>query len=225
MRSAIIGAYFADDPLKRHAFVSASTRLTHTDPKADTAALAIAEAVAWISNGAGTDQDWLTSLPALGTDDEWPRLCQKLTEALARQASVQELANSLGLNHGVTGYAYHTAPVALYAWLRHRGDFRAGLQATLDCGGDTDTAGAIFGALMGAAVGPKGIPVVWLDHICEWPRSAGVMGRIAERLAQQKTKGKPLGPVRYFWPVLILRNLMFLVIVLAHGFRRLAPPY
>jgi ADP-ribosyl-[dinitrogen reductase] hydrolase len=38
MRSAIIGAYFADDVDKRRAFVSAATRLTHTDPKAETAA-------------------------------------------------------------------------------------------------------------------------------------------------------------------------------------------
>ena len=26
-----------------------------------------------------------------------------------------------------TGYAYHSVPVALYAWLRHRGDFRAAM--------------------------------------------------------------------------------------------------
>ena len=47
MRSAIIGAYFADDPGMRRAFVSAATRLTHTDPKAGTAALAVAEFTAW----------------------------------------------------------------------------------------------------------------------------------------------------------------------------------
>jgi ADP-ribosyl-[dinitrogen reductase] hydrolase len=50
MRSAIIGAYFATDAEKRRAYVSASTRLTHTDPKAETAALAVTEAPAWAVN-------------------------------------------------------------------------------------------------------------------------------------------------------------------------------
>jgi hypothetical protein len=36
--------------------------------------------------------------------------------------------------------------------------------------------------------------------------------------------GKALGPVRHFWPGLIPRNLLFLTVVLAHGFRRLTPP-
>lgn len=39
MRSVLLGAYFADDPDKRHAFVRASARLTHVDPRAEIAAL------------------------------------------------------------------------------------------------------------------------------------------------------------------------------------------
>jgi len=34
-----------------------------------------------------------------------------------------------------------------------------------------------------------------------------------------------MAPVRYFWPGIAVRNLFFLAVVLAHGFRRLAPPY
>ena len=34
-----------------------------------------------------------------------------------------------------------------------------------------------------------------------------------------------LGSVKYFWPAIPLRNVVFLGIVLAHGFRRLLPPY
>jgi hypothetical protein len=29
----------------------------------------------------------------------------------------------------------------------------------------------------------------------------------------------------YFWPGLLPRNLLFLLVVLLHGFRRLLPPY
>jgi len=48
MRSALIGAYFADNELRRREFVAASTQMTHTDPRAETTALAVAEIAAWI---------------------------------------------------------------------------------------------------------------------------------------------------------------------------------
>lgn len=225
MRSAILGACFVDEHPKRRAFVSAATRITHTDPKAETAALAVAEAAAWAVNQGEPVEKLLERLPALGHDNQWPTLCRKLTDALSREASVASFAEELGLRNGVSGYAYHSVPVALYAWLRHPRDFPTALKAALDCGGDTDTVGAIVGALAGASCGVHGIPAAWLNGIWEWPRSTSILKAVASRLAQQKAAGQPLGPVRYFWPGLIPRNLLFLAVVLAHGFRRLAPPW
>jgi ADP-ribosylglycohydrolase len=225
MRTAILGAYFAEEPAKRRAFVSAAARLTHTDPKAETAALAIAEAAAWAVGQQEPAASLLQRLPSLARDPEWPALCQKLQEALSRGASVLAFADELGLRHGVSGYAYHSVPVAIYAWLRHPGDFPKALKAALDCGGDTDTVGAMVGALAGASCGEQGIPGEWLTGIAEWPRSCGFIRQVATRLAEQKAARQPLGPVPYFWPGLLPRNLLFLGVVLAHGFRRLAPPY
>ena len=225
MRSAIIGVYFAADPTKRRAFVSASTRLTHTDPKAVTAALAVAEAAAWAVNQNEPSEQWLTHLAGLGCDKEWLSICEQMAYALASAKSVEQFANSLGLEKGVTGYAYHSVPVSIYAWLRHRNDFRTALESALDCGGDTDTVGAIVGAIVGAKVGKGGIPCEWITGVCEWPRSVLLLEQIAARLARQKDNAHALGPVRYFWPGLVPRNLLFLVVVLIHGVRRLAPPY
>ena len=224
MRSAVIGAYFAGDPAKRRAFVSASTRLTHTDPKAVTAALAVAEAAAWALNQNEPIEQWLTHLSGLGCDEEWLGICQSLADALASAKSVEDFADLLGLQKGVTGYAYHSVPVSIYAWLRHHNDFRTALESALGCGGDTDTVGAIVGAIVGAKVGKEGIPPELIAGVCEWPRSVLLLEHIAARLARQKDTAIALGPVHYFWPGLILRNLLFLVVVLIHGFRRLAPP-
>ncbi len=225
MRSAIVGAYFFDDSQKRREFVSAATRLTHTDPKAKTAALAVAEAAALSLGQAISAETWLAGLPGLGTDDEWKEICRKLTAALAAGRSVSEFADELGLQHGVTGYAYHSVPIALYAWLRHPDDFRYALIAVLDCGGDTDTVGAILGALMGAGSGRSAIPQEWLVGIYDWPRSTGLLVQVAARLRQQRSAKRALGPVRYLWPLLAMRNAVFLITVLCHGFRRLLPPY
>jgi len=114
--------------------------------------------------------------------------------------------------------------VALYAWLRHPGDFRAALISALACGGDTDTVGAIVGALAGASVGQEGIPAEWLNPLWEWPRSRTFMVQVAQRLADPAKTLQPQTPVPCFWPGIPPRNLLFLVIVLGHGFRRLFRP-
>jgi hypothetical protein len=113
----------------------------------------------------------------------------------------------------------------MYAWLRHYGDFHTTVEAALDCGGDTDTVGAIAAALAGATVGEAGIPEPWLEGIRDWPRSVGLLRLVANRLTVQQTQGAPLGEVRYFWPAVLPRNLVFLFLVLLHGLRRLFPPY
>jgi ADP-ribosylglycohydrolase len=225
MRSGIIGAYFFDDPIRRKEFVSAATRLTHTDPKAEVAALAVAEAAAWAMLQQESLQGLASKLAQLDDGEEWRAICRKLEQGLAEGTSTSGFADGLGLRNGVSGYSYHSVPVALYAWLQTPNDFREALTSALDCGGDTDTVGAIVGALAGATVGISGIPSEWLSGICEWPRSRKLLGEAAGRLACQTPTGKSMGPVRYFWLGLAPRNLAFLAIVLSHGFRRLAPPY
>lgn len=74
-------------------------------------------------------------------------------------------------------------------------------------------------------VGQAGIPDRWIDGILDWPRSPELLVRVADRLADASHGADAGSPVRYFWPALPLRNLCFLLVVLLHGFRRLAPPY
>ena len=230
MRVAIIGAAFATDPNRRAAYIAASTRLTHTDPKALTGATAIAELAAWIVRDRLTERPALEAFVALlrscGPEDrEWLAAVDAIAQAARDAAAVPELADRLGLARGVTGYIYHTVPVVAYAWFRHCGDFRRTLTAVLDCGGDTDTTGAIVGGLTGAMTGTAGIPAEWRSRIADWPRSLSLLETIAGRLSAVIATGQPADPVRYFWPVVPLRNLVFLLIVLVHGFRRLLPPY
>lgn len=145
-------------------------------------------------------------LPSLGDNAEWQEICRKLAEADRARATVAEFATMLGLSRGVTGYAYHAVPVAVYAFIRHGADFRETLTSVLNCGGDTDTVGAIVGALVGANVGAAGIPSEWLNGIVDWPRSVAVLNALARELSAPIGKGKP---VRYFWPGILPRNLVF----------------
>jgi ADP-ribosylglycohydrolase len=221
MRSAIIGAFFAGEPEKRREFVRASSRLTHH------AALAVSEAAALAVKCEGVPNagEVLAIMRSLSPEKEWQTRLSQIESSLEAESPVSDFVGHLGLNGGVTGYSLHVVPVALYAWLRHASDFRLAMTSAIECGGDTDTVGAILGALCGSATGIQGIPADWINSVWEWPRSRRFMECLAERLADQKNSRAGLGPVRYFWPALSPRNLLFLAVVLAHGFRRLAPPY
>jgi ADP-ribosylglycohydrolase len=225
MRSAVIGAYFADLPERRKEFVLASSHLTHRTWQADTAALAIAEcaALAILSNGQPDIPSVISNLEKLSSEPEWQKILAAIQTSIQAQQSVSEFASSIGLKNFVSGYSLHVVPVALYAWLRHPNDFRHALIAALECGGDTDTVGAILGALAGVVGGKRCIPDEWGDEIWEWPRSRSFIQQIAERLAEQKFTKKSKGAVRLFWPGLIPRNLGFFATILIHGFYRLIP--
>jgi ADP-ribosylglycohydrolase len=226
MRSAIIGAYFAHDSERRKSFVLASSRLTHRSWQAETAALAVAECAAYaVTKSERPNSTFIDRLRDLSNKAEWQDGIDQVSRALNESLPVRELAIRLGLEKGVTGYSIHVVLVAMYSWLLHWRDFRSALISVLDCGGDTDTAGAIVGAIGGAAVGRTGIPSEWTLQLIEWPRSVTLMMVIAESLDKQRQSGEATGPVPYFWPAVPLRNLFFLMIVLIHGFRRALPPY
>lgn len=227
MRSAIIGARFWNDKDCISEYVRCSTELTHKDPRALTGALAVSHAAALGMRHSSTQKPdakpfWgiLRNL-SLKDDTEWPSLVDRMEGALEKNLSVADFVSRMNLSKGVTGYIYHTVPVAIYTWLRHYGDFRTSLTEALNCGGDTDTVGAIVGALAGITVGEDGIPREWLENIWEWPRSISVLRKAADHLARS-TNGNP-GPVPYFWPGIIPRNLFLIVIVIGHVFLRLLP--
>jgi len=220
MRAAIIGAVLSEDALRRREFVTASTCLTHTDPKANWAALAVAECSAMEAQQAFSVADARRRLSAISAKVEWLDLVERIFRQLEAGVSVDEFAGSLGLRDGVSGYSLHSIPVAIFAWLRHRPDLERALVAALDCGGDTDSVAAIVGALGGSALGPDKLPRKWITPIHDWPWGVTRLRKIGTSL------GDPSGKAPWLaWPLILLRNLAVLLVVLGHGFRRLLPPY
>ncbi len=229
MRAAPIGAFFASNQAQLDEYVTASTRITHTDPKALIGAKAVAYLTAWAVKDNLTDRPELEELLAVlrsidPNNEEWEQIISDISQAVHDDLTVVEFAEKSGLEKGITGYIYHTIPVVIYAWYMHFGDFEMTLKAIFDCGGDTDTTGAIVGAMAGAVTGESGIPETWKKGILDWPRNTALLIRISDKLADN-TSFSPGSPVRYFWPGIIIRNFVFLIIVLLHGFRRLLPPY
>jgi len=80
-------------------------------------------------------------------------------------------------------------------------------------GGDTDTCCAIAGSLCGIAHGMDTIPELWKSNIKEFPVSFTQLNHVAD----QKLFRKRDLPLRF------IRNICQLILVLIHGFGRMAP--
>ena len=224
MRAAILGSAISELSTLGN-FVRASSRITHTDPKAEYGAFAVALAAHTAThNTAVTPSEYLNQLQTYLHEDanELIDLLENAADSASKGNTTLSFANALGLHKGVSGYVYHSVPVALHAWFSHPKDFRSAIISVIECGGDTDSTAAIAGGIVGASVGKHGIPTHWLKRLSEWPRSVAWMEQLGSQLAANSEAQRPLSlPL---WG-LLARNVLFLAVVLFHGFRRLFPPY
>ena len=79
---------------------------------------------------------------------------------------------------GVRGHTVMTMQAGLWAATTPL-DFEEALVALVNAGGDTDTNGALAGAMLGARYGASAIPLRWINHVRERERLID----LAERLA------------------------------------------
>ncbi|APZ93050.1 ADP-ribosylglycohydrolase family protein [Fuerstiella marisgermanici] len=225
MRAAIIGAAVdnADTALRLNRI---SARITHTDPKAEHGA-AVVLLAAW---GAARQQ--------FATAHEFFRLVDAKLDgehaldvltairdvecSLADSESTLDFASKLCGARGVTGYILHTVPVCIHGWLSHRGNAAEMVRTLILCGGDADTTAAIAGGIIGCE---SAIDADLVAGIRDTPCSPRWMTRLSKQLARVSETGIPETPLQTSFLMQGTRNLLFLAVVLKHGFRRLLPPY
>jgi ADP-ribosyl-[dinitrogen reductase] hydrolase len=230
MRSAILGVFAAKKALSDEQLIElncVSAHLTHTDPKAEGGALLIAAAARFSVTAAQVSPiafcESLQAFIARGAfDDELLRLLEAVETSVAGGESTSAFCLSQGWTRGASGYIYHTVPAALHAWLSHPQNYEAGVLEIIRCGGDTDSTAAIVGGLIGARVGAEKIPLAWRNGLLEWPRGAHWMQNCAARL-DAVCHGENAAPLPTFWPGVLARNIFFLLVVFAHGLRRILP--
>ena len=220
MRSALLGVCFGGDKDCLRDMVRRSTRLTHTDSKAEFGAVAVAVAAYLSSRHALTGDNLISALHTALPEPE-ADILHRLIFAASQCDTTEAFAASLGLSAGVGGYIYHTVPVALHAALRFPQDFSSAVLSVIACGGDTDTTAAIVGGIVGADVGMARIPPVWVSHLWEPAFSIGKIKQLGKQLADVLFDNTPQIPVSAALPLVFPRNFLFLIIVLYHGLRRL----
>lgn len=228
MRAAVLGVSFGGNPHVLRQLSRISARITHRDERAEEGALTIAIAahLSALSTANISAADFYRCMAKhLPAHSATLASIRAVAASLAAKESATDFVARLGSKNGVTGYMLHTVPAVLHVWLRHQDDYIGGVTEMIRLGGDADSSAAILGGIIGARVGPSGIPPHLLHNLCDWPRSPDFIRRVAERLALSRVRDIPLRPVRSFVFAVPLRNVFFLGIVLAHGVRRLLPPY
>ncbi|MEQ9380067.1 MAG: ADP-ribosylglycohydrolase family protein [Pirellulales bacterium] len=225
MRSALLGVASRSDA-ECEELVRRSTRLTHTDPKAEEGALVVARAAGLTTSGAS-----ITPLDFLQQEAE--RVCGKELKArlIAAHRSLvdglhsKEFVESQGWSKGVTGYVNETVPAALYCWAGSPEDFGQSVTNAVLLGGDTDSVAAITGAIAGANLGDSAVPNEWVTGLSEWPRNVEWMQQMADALAANLAENRFVNPPPMRWLATLPRNALFATVVLGLGFRRMLPPY
>lgn len=166
MRVAPIGIAAAGDPEKAALWARRDAALTHPHPVCQAASAAFAAAIAAGVAGANPAGMWSVAFAHAGDDAGGTEIRQALLEA--REGLPPDFTRNQGWVLTAFGNAFHLL------WREQA--FEAALVETVMAGGDTDTNGAIAGALLGAAYGREAIPRGWRSQVlsCRAVREAGV---------------------------------------------------
>ena len=146
--------------------------LTHYDKKVASAAAVINILISRMLNGE-TDRKkiWQQTFQLLddnevGLYNVMPDVADKKKEELRGSPTIQD-----------------TLETSLWAWLKTK-TFQEAITTVLNVGGDTDTIGAITGALCGAYYGEENIPIEWLRSLEDKNIIAGLARRFFKLAAK-----------------------------------------
>ncbi len=185
MRIAPAALCAAGDPALAAHLARRSAVVTHTHPLAvDGAAVqavAVATALAHSSKGNIDPFAFLTEVRAVADQE---LLAQRL-DLVALLLEDGDVANEDGkLGTGIE--AHEAVPAAIYCFLCHPDSFRDTIRLAIGLGGDTDTIAAMAGAIAGACLGERAIPVSWVDRT----QAAPAMRHLADRFVARRLQAR-----------------------------------
>jgi ADP-ribosylglycohydrolase len=195
MRSAPIGFFFYDDGelLKENALLCA--RITHTHPQGLAGALAQTMAVGMATqkgiNGAAMDrraflEEIVQEVEGVdGTMAAEIKRIKELDTGDDLEARIKRIASTFPRDVSALG----AVPAAIACFLISD-DFQTTVVTAINGGGDTDTIGAMAGAIAGAYYGYSSIPSAWLDPLENGAKGRDYVQALAEELARIKARHK-----------------------------------
>lgn len=160
MRIAPIGVFYHDNPAMLREVACKSSQVTHAHQLGKEGAALQAYAIALVTSlepGLAFNRgDFLAKLLSYVADGVYQ---EKLNwvEALLNRPDRDRVIIELG--NGIE--AFNSVPTAIYCFLSQPHSFAQAILYAISLGGDTDTIGAMTGAISGAYLGFESIPSQW----------------------------------------------------------------
>jgi ADP-ribosylglycohydrolase len=195
MRIAPIGFFFYDEREQLQEAALICTRITHRHPEGLAGALAQALGVG-MALQKGTQGETIDPSAFLegivegvqgvdmGVAAEVGRIAE-MEQGGDLEAKIELIAATFPRDVSAIG----AVPAAMAAFLINA-DFQDTVLTAVNCGGDTDTIGAMAGALAGAYYGYSSIPSVWLEPLENGEKGRDYVAFLAEELARIKAEQK-----------------------------------
>jgi len=187
MRTSPIGLFYRTDLDKLIDVSIAASQCTHAHPTGITAGVVSAYLTNLALKGEDPNtyvektRDLLGKLEDRGINTSEFSEKIKLVEPFKKYKSQPEIAmNRLGISYlGNTGE--EAVAMALYAFLNSPNDYVKTVHLAVNIDGDSDTVGAIAGAISGAYNGIQAIPERWRESIENRNLMVNLAGQIAEK--------------------------------------------
>ncbi|MHA1606612.1 MAG: ADP-ribosylglycohydrolase family protein [Candidatus Freyarchaeota archaeon] len=183
MRVAPVGLLYFDDPetLRRVAYGSSLTTHAHRLGMEGAALQAYAVALAVRSKPPKLNPyDFLEELESFTVEDVYRSKLKAARRLLGEGAGKRRVVSSLG--NSVE--AFESVPTAIYSFAANSGSFKDAVVYAVSLGGDTDTIGAMTGAISGAYHGEEGIPEGWKSKL----ENGEYIAKLADKLFELKMR-------------------------------------
>jgi len=180
MYCAPLGVAYAHRPRELSRLAPRLSAVTHFDGRCKTAVRAVTQAVASLVRGSDPAAAVTSALQTVADLEGGEEL----------EFLVEEVGRSRPVDGPDQGFCLFAAATGLQAVAREEA-FEAALVRVVGLGGDTDTNGAVAGALVGAASGRDALPASWIDRLAD--RAA--IERRAAALADLAAEMPPDQPV------------------------------
>lgn len=178
MRIAPIGILYHDNPEELRSITYKSSQITHAHELGKEGAALQAYSIALAVSTAPTQlktQSFLKKLcDYIKKDSVYTQKVKTIRKLLAEKPDKIKVIEELG--NGIE--AFNSVPTAIYSFLSHHDSFEAAVVYAVNLGGDTDTIGAMTGAISGAYHGINSIPERWKKKL----EKADYIKELAEKL-------------------------------------------
>ena len=204
MRIAPIGVFYHDDSEQLRDIAYRASMITHAHPLGMEGgamqAYAIARAVRTPA-GMLDREHFLNDLQAFARShpehrglrddvDIYHKKINRIQHLLEGNPTSHKVVDTLGNN--IT--SFDSVPTSIYSFLAHHSSFEEAVVYAVNLGGDTDTIGAMTGAISGAYHGYENIPTRWLEKLENGSKGRDYVIGLAERLyeiwSSRNTTGK-----------------------------------